>query len=211
MKLILTILSLVIAISAQGLETAKLLDGHESAGLLEKKCIHTEVSGVLAPQWDNTTFMLSQPNFIQWIQTEYQRSVSKDGTVNFPIVATGNGAYHYINKKKQRTDIVELYRKQTSDTTFDLIYHAKGKRFFGKYEVLIHVHAIDAGEAGTIYTATVHAYPSNGPLRFFARKMSSVERYFQRKTKMIARITGKICGGMQEPVPFILKPNTASL
>ena len=211
MKFLLIILSLAAAISAPGLETAKLLNGHESAGLLEKKCIHTEVSGVLTPQWNNTTFMLSQPDFIQWIQAEYRRSVSKDGTVSFPIVATGNGAYHYINKKKQRTDITELYREQTSDTTFDLIYHAKGKRFFGTYEVLIHVHAINAGDAGTIYTATVHAYPNNGPLRFFARRMSSVERYFERKTKLIAQITGKICSGMEEPVPFILKPNTASL
>ena len=211
MKNLLIILGLCSAISAQGLETAKLLNGHESTGLLEKKCIRTEVSGVLSPRWTLSTKMLSQPDFIQWIQTEYQRSVSKDGTISCPVIETGEGEYHYVNKKEQRTDIFELYRGQTSDTTFDLIYLAKGKRFFGKYEVLIHVHAVDAGAAGTIYTASIHAYPNNGPLRFFARRMSSVERYFENKTRLIANITGKICSGMEDAGAFILKSSQASL
>jgi hypothetical protein len=193
------------------METETLLNGHESTALLKKKCIQTTVSGVIAPRWDVSIQLLAQPDFIPWIQSAYQRSVSPDSTLSFPIIETSDGEYHYLNEKNQRTDIFELYRSQTSDTTFDLIYLAKGKRFFGKYEVLIHVHAIDACTAGTVYTASIHAYPKNGPLRFFARRMGSVERYFQNKTKMIANITEKICRGMKPADKYIFESSHASL
>jgi hypothetical protein len=170
--------------------------------LLEKKCIQTETSGVLPARFDAVAHYLSQPDLVQRIQGEYRRSVSKDGTIDFPIVRNGNGAYYYINEKNQRTDLFELYRRQTSDFTFDLVYHAAGKRYFGKYEVLIHIRAIDAGPAGTIYTASVHAYPHNGPMRFFARRFGTVERYFQRKTRIIARVSNKICIGMDAPLSY---------
>jgi len=211
MRSFLLFLGLSIAVSTQALETATLLNGHEATELLEKKCIRTEVSGVIPPCWSLTTRMLSQPDFIPWIQAEYQRSVSKNESVSYPVIETTEGTYHYLNKKQQRTDIQELYREQTSETTFDLIYLAKGKRFFGKYEVLIHVHAIDAGAAGTIYTAAIHAYPKNGPLRFFARRMNSVKRYFQNKTKLIADITGKISEGLEPMGEFTLPSSQASL
>ena len=211
MKYFLLISSLCTAVSAQGLDTAALVHGHESASLLEKNCIQTAISGVIPPRWDATTQMLSRPDFIQWIQTEYQRSVSKDGKCSIPIVGTGNGTYYYVNKKNQRTEILELYRNQTTKTTFDIIYLAKGKCFFGKYEVLIHVHAIDAGEVGTVYTAAIHAYPHNGPLRFFARRLGTVEHFFKRKTQLIANITDKICTGMENSSSFTLKSCNVSL
>jgi hypothetical protein len=183
------------------LDTAALVDGH-AAALLKKKCIETETCGVLPARFDAVARYLSQPDLVQRIQGEYRRSVSKDGTIDFPIVENGNNTYYYINEKDQRTDLFELYRRPTSDSTFDLVYYAKGKRYFGKYEVLIHIRAIDAGPAGTIYTASVHAYPHNGLMRFFARRFGTVERYFQRKTRLIDRVSNKICIGMDDPLPY---------
>ena len=186
---------------AFALDTAALVDGH-AAELLEKKCIVTETGGVLPAQFHAVARYLSNPDLVQCIQGEYRRSVSTDGTIDFPIVGNGDNTYYYINEKNQRTDLTELYRRQTSDSTFDLAYHAAGKRFFGKYEVLIHIRAIDAGPAGTIYLASVYAYPHNGPMRFFARRFSTVERYFQRKTRVIARVSNKICIGLEDPLPY---------
>jgi len=188
------------------LDTAALLNDSEASGLLEKKCIHTESGGILPARFDAVVRYLSQPDLVQRIQGEYRRSVSKDGTIDFPIVGTGSGTYYYVNEKKQRTVISELFRKQTSDGTFDLVYHAKGKRFFGKYEVLIHIRTVDAGAAGTIYTASIHAYPHNGPLRFFARRFGTIERYFQRKTRLIARVSNKLCIGMEDSPSFAYQP-----
>ena len=197
--------------TALALDTAALLDDPDASGLLEKKCIHTESGGVLPARFDAVVHYLSQPDLIQRIQGEYRSTVSKDGTIDFPIIDAGNGTFYYVNEKKQRTDILELFRKQTSDSTFDLVYHAKGKRFFGKYEVLIHIRTVDAGAAGTIYTASIHAYPHNGPLRFFARRFGTVERYFQRKTRLIARVSTKICTGLDEPQPFTYQPSMPTL
>jgi len=193
--------------AAFALGTADLLTDTASKALLEKKCIRTEACGVLPARFDAAVSYLNKPDLVQRIQGEYRRSVSKDGTIDFPIVGTENGEYHYVNEKNQRTDLFELCRRQTSDSTFDLIYHAKGKRYFGKYEVLIHIRAIDAGSAGTIYTASIHAYPHNGPVRFFARRLGTVERYFQRKTRLIARVSTRICTGMGEPPSFVYQPS----
>lgn len=182
------------------LDTAAFLDA-DSAKLLKKKCIVTETGGVLPARFDAVASYLSRSNLVQQLQREYRRSVSRDGTLDFPIIGNGNGSYTYFNEKNQRTDLFELYRRQTSESTFDLIYHAEGKRFFGKYEVLVHLRAIDAGPAGTIYLASVHAYPHNGPMRFFARRFGTVDRYFRRKTRMITRVSSRICDGMETPLP----------
>ena len=200
----------MVASNVFALNTVGLLTDTASKALLEKKCIRTEACGVLPARFDAVVSYLSQPDLVQRIQREYRCSVSKDGTIDFPIVGTGNDEYHYVNEKNQRTDLFELCRRQTSGTTFDLIYHATGKRFFGKYEVLIHIRAIDAGPAGTIYTASIHAYPHNGPVRFFARKLGTIERYFQRKTRMIARVSTKICTGKDDYPSFVYQsPNPA--
>ncbi|MEN8254367.1 MAG: hypothetical protein ABFR33_02750 [Verrucomicrobiota bacterium] len=191
---------------AFALGTADLLNDAAAKALLEKKCIRTEACGVLPARFDAAVGYLNQPDLVQRIQGEYRQSVSKDGTIDFPIVGTGNGTYYYVNEKNQRTDLFELCRRQTSDSTFDLVYHATGKRFFGKYEVLIHIRAIDAGPAGTVYTASVHAYPHNGPVRFFARRFGTVERYFQRKTRLIARVSTRICAGMDGTPSLTCQP-----
>ena len=200
----------MVASNVFALNTVGLLTDTASKALLEKKCIRTEACGVLPARFDAVVSYLSQPDLVQRIQREYRCSVSKDGTIDFPIVGTGNGAYYYVNEKNQRTDLFELCRRQTSDSVFDLIYHAKGKRYFGKYEVLIHIRVVDAEAAGTLYIAEIHAYPHNGPLRFLARRFGTVERYFQRKTRLIARVSTKICTGKDDYPSFVYQsPNPA--
>lgn len=196
--------------SVFALDAAALLEGYPEASLLEKNCIRTDVGGVLPVRFETVVKWLSQPDLIQQIQREYRRTVSKDGTVDFPIVGTGNGTYHYVNEKKQRTDISELCRRRTSATTFDLAYLAEGKRYFGKYETLIHIHVVDAGAAGTIYTVSIHAYPRNPLVRFFARRKGKAEEYFRRKALLIARISTKICLGMNDTPSYSLQPNPLS-
>ncbi len=210
MKIPLATMLVFHAVTVHALNTAALVDG-SAAVLLEKNCIRTEIGGVLPVRFDAAVHYLNQPDLVQRIQGEYRCSVSKDGTVDFPIVGTGNGAYHYVNEKNQRTDLFELYRRQTSDTSFDLIYCARGKRYFGKYEVLIHIRTVDAEAAGTLYIAEIHAYPSNAALRFFARRFGTVERYFQRKTRLIAQVSHKICIGMDDSPSFVYQSSNPAV
>jgi len=207
----LAILLVMVSSGVFALGTTDFLTDTDAKALLEKKCIRTEAGGILPVRFDAAVRYLSQPELIQRIQREYRALVSKDGTIDFPIVETGNGTYYYVNEKNQRTDLLELCRRQTSDSTFDLIYHAKGKRYFGKYEVLIHIRVVDAGSAGTIYTASIHAYPHNGPVRFFARRFGMIERYFQRKTRLIDRVSNRICIGLEDSPSFVYQPSNPAL
>jgi hypothetical protein len=170
--------------------------------LLEKKCILTKTSGMLPTRFETVVRYLNEPELVRRIQQDYRRSISKDGTVDYPILDSGHGSYYYVNEKKQRTDISELYRVQTSESSFDLAYHAEGNRYFGSYEVLIFVRIIDAGPAGAVYTASVHAYPHNGPIRFLARRFGTVEKYFKRKTRTIAWVSQRMCSDMGDPLPL---------
>jgi len=210
MKIAFATIVLLLTVSAHALDTVALVDG-PAAALLEKKCIRTDVGGVLPVRFDAAVGVLDQPDLILHIQEAYRASVSKERTRDLPIVGTDDGAYHYTNEKNHRTDFFELYREQTSATSFDLIYLANGKRFFGKYEVLIHIRVVDAKPAGTLYIAEIHAYPRNAALRFFARRLGTVERYFQRKTHLIAGISSQLCMGMEPRTSFVYQPPTLTL
>ncbi len=195
MKILLTSLLVFLAGTAQALNTAALVDG-SAAELLDKNCIRTDMGGVLPIRFDAAVALLNQPDLILYIQKEYRTSISADG----------NGAYHYFNEKNQRTEIFELYRQQTSETSFDLIYLACGKRYFGRYEVLIHIRAVDAETAGTLYIAEIHAYPRNATRRFFARRFGTIERYFQQKTRKIAHSSIQLCIQMEQSPLFVYQP-----
>lgn len=196
------LIALVLALAsgrAAALDTAALLDDPSALKLLSKQCIRAEAYGVMPVPFAAAEELLGTPDLIKRIQNEYRRSVSKNGTVDFPVEESGPGTFYYLNEKDQRTDIRELCRRPTSDATFDLVYLAAGKRFFGDYEVLIHIRAIDAGTAGTVYTAEINAYPHNLPMRFLTRWFGSTERYFQRKTALTARIATRICADLSPP------------
>jgi hypothetical protein len=184
------------------LGTADLLSESPSGKLLDKKCISTETSGLVPVQFESASGVLMQPNLVQLIQQEYAQSVSSSQKVLYPITATAPGQFHYFNRKGQRTEVIELYRKQTDEGTFDYIVQASGKRFFGRYDVIIHLQVVDAAEAGVAYTAEIHAYPHNGALRFFARKLGTVERYFKKNTGTITSVAKKVGEGLCTQTAF---------
>ncbi len=210
MKIALATMLLFHTMAVHALDTTALVDG-SAVDLLDKKCIRTDIGGVLPVRFDALVELLDQPDLILYIQKEYGSAIFTDEANDFPIARTRNGAYHYINEKNRRTDFLELYRQQTSDISFDLVYLAKGKRYFGKYEVLIHIRAVDADAAGTLYIAEIHAYPRNAALRFFARQFGTIERYFQRKTRRVAHIATQLCMRTENTPPFVYQPSTSVL
>lgn len=216
-RMLKTLVSLLtIYSSAYALDTANLVNDTSALALLKEKCISTETSGVVPVRFDIACSILSKPDLYQMVQDEYASSVSKDGTVDFPIITTKPGHYYYINRENQRTDIVELYRQQTETGVFDVILMASGKRFFGTYDVLIHVQVLDAATAGVAYVADVHAFPHNGTMRFIARRFGVVERYFKKNTNEIQWLAKKLGTGLsnkfseeQEATPFNVMGITA--
>lgn len=158
----------------------------------------------MAVPFDEASATFNQPNLFELVQAEYARSVSKEGKVDIPIIETAPGQYHYFNNKGKRVDLRELYKAKSGGGVYDYILQASGKRFFGRYDVVIHFQMLEAKETGVTYTTQIHAYPHNGALRFFARKLGTVERYFKKNADKIGNIAQSIGEGLTQRKEVIL-------
>lgn len=193
-------LMVMVGLSAQALDTLPLLPDGPSKALLEgKKPICAETTGMVPVEFTRALGVFEDPSLLQNVQDAYCKLVTEDGTPEFTIEQASSNTYFYVNKNDERTDITEVLRKQTSESTFDIVYYSAGKRFFGYYEAVIHVQIVDDGEGGSRYVASVYAYPKNAVSRFFARHLGLVERYFEKKTgDMTGIITTIACNLCEE-------------
>jgi hypothetical protein len=188
--------SFLLVACASALETDNIIADPAAKELLAKKCIRASTAGVVQIPFEKLSAAMARPDLIPAAQREYARSVASDGKIKFPVVADAKGCYHYINEKGQRTDIIELARKQNGLDSLDIVLIAGGKRFFGKYEAIIHVRFSNADTAGSIYAAEVHAYPHNPAWRFLVRRLGMIERFFKKKTSVIEDIVKAVGLGL---------------
>lgn len=187
-----------LVVPALALDTVALLEAGPSKELLQgKKPIKAEAKGSAPVNFDAALQVLRHPDFIANVQDAYCKLIDDDGTPEFTIQQTSTNTYFYVNRKDERTDISEVMRKKTSEESFDIILYSAGKRFFGKYQALIHIHVTKDGENKSTYVASVYAYPENAVSRFFVRHLGLVERYFKKKTghmtEIVTTITCSLC------------------
>ena len=191
-RIVLQMLALGFAVVAHGMDTGALIGDAEAKKILEKKCIRLGTSEVLKVDFETACSVLMQPKLVEAIQEEFAQIIAEDGKVEFPVIDEGDGNYYYENEKGKRTDVHELYRKRTDEHTFNYVVWARGKRFFGGFDVVGHLQVVDAGHQGIIYSVNTHAYPHNWATRFFARNIGATKRYFKRKMEMISYIAREI-------------------
>ncbi|MDF7798943.1 hypothetical protein P4C99_05685 [Pontiellaceae bacterium B1224] len=196
-RLALYICLFFLTLSAWAVNTADLVTNPVGLNVLQKKCIRLGTSEVLPIQFETACIVLKQQDLLPAVQEEFARSISEDGTVDFPVFETDPGTYYYINENGKRTDIVELYRKQTDEHSFNFIVMASGKRFFGRYDVIIHLQVVDAGPAGIIYSVKVHAYPHNWLTRT-SHKIGLTRGFFKKKMQLISWVAREIATGLCE-------------
>ena len=185
------------SLQASAVNTADLVNNPTGLEVLQKKCIRLGTSEVLPIQFKTACSVLNQKNLVPALQKEFIRSISSSGEVDFPIVGNGHDKYYYINEKGQRTDIVELYRQQTDEYSFDYIVMSSGKRFFGKYDVVIHLQVVDAGPSGIIYSVKVHVWPRNWLTRS-SHKIGLTRSFFKKKMKLISWVAREVGKGLCE-------------
>lgn len=195
-RLILQFTALLLTIGAFAQDTAELVTNQAGLKVLNKKCIRLGTSEVLPIQFETACTVLENHDLIHAMQEEFVRSISNNGKVDFPVLGSGP-EYYYVNEKGQRTDIMELYRKQTDAHSFNYIVMASGKRFFGRYDVVIHLQVVDAGPAGIVYSVKVHAYPYNWLTRT-SHKIGLTRNFFKKKTKMISWVAREVATGLCE-------------
>ncbi len=210
-RLAIQIIILLLGINSFALNTADLVSDKEAKEILNRKCIRLGTSEVLPVPFKTACTVLQNPDLVSAVQEEFVRSISENGQVDFPVIGNGENRYYYINEKDHRTDIVELYRKQTDDRFFDYIVMASGKRKFGYYDVIIHLQITDIGDLGIVYTVNVHAWPHSWLTRT-SHKIGLTRSYFRDNMKLISWVAREVGTGLceQEEQKQALTGETAS-
>jgi hypothetical protein len=185
------------AFSAYALNTVDLVSNPDAKEILKKKCIRLGTSELLPINFDTACKALEQPQIVQAMQDEFCRKISKNGEVDFPVFQLTTNTYYYVNEDGKRTDIKELYKKQTDEHSYDYIVQASGKRFFGKYDVIVHLQIVNAGDAGIIYSVNVHAWPHNWLTRS-SHKIGLTKKFFKKKMRLISWVAREVGTGLCE-------------
>ena len=163
-----------------------------AVAVLAQRCIVVTTTGQLALAYAGMARAFASPDLLGDLQREYAHQLPAGEQPEFVIRQTAPGFYHYVNRHGQESFIREVHRAEHAGPVTELVLHAGGRRFFGRYEAVIHVavYPVEPGELG--YTAIVHAYPENGVSRFLARHLGLVERYFRSKTEEIEALSSRL-------------------
>ncbi|QBG47645.1 hypothetical protein EGM51_09660 [Verrucomicrobia bacterium S94] len=177
------------------MNTAELVNNPDAEAVLTRNCIRLGTAEILPIKFKTAVTVLNNPDLVTAVQDEFARSVSENGTVDFPVFEIGEHRYYYINEYGNRTDITELYRKQTDETTYDYIVMAGGKRKFGYYDVIIHLRITDLDDLGILYSVKVHAWPHSWFTRT-ANRIGLTRSYFKNNMQFISWVARKVAIGL---------------
>jgi hypothetical protein len=158
--------------------------------LLEKRVVHLQSSGRSAVQYAVATRMLQQDDVLVALQDAYARMLPEGEDPEFKIKHVSEGRYAYVNRKKEKTELLEILRVVKPEHV-ELYIFSSGDRFFGSFEALtaIHVEPTNADEIN--WEVQVYAYPQNVLSRLVARS-GIVNRFFRNKTREITKIAIRI-------------------
>ena len=190
--------------AAPRLETAPLVQHDDaSAALLDRKYIHVEAEGGVEIVFADAMLAFMRENLLDDVQQAYAELLPEGEEPEFEIQQASAGRYFYENRKGEKSFITEVCRRVEPSGEMTLVFHVRGKRFFGTFESLVHIEVRAAAETPTAYRVAVYAYPHNGLSRFLARHLNLVERYFHSKTdamvKLVTRIGHRLCAGGEAP------------
>jgi hypothetical protein len=182
----------VLAGPALALDTAVRVGADEAAQrVLARNPIRVEARGSVPIAYPDAVRMFSSTSLLADVQAEYARLLPAGETPEFVISQTSPVDYHYVNRSGQETAIRELHRAEHEGPVTEVVFHARGRRFFGEFEAVIHIGAAPA-EDGIRYTTRVYAYPENAFSRFFARHLRLVKLFFHNKTEEIEKLAVRI-------------------
>jgi hypothetical protein len=169
----------------------------KAAAVLTNHFIRVDASGRVDTAFDAARAIFCDEGAFQTIQAEYARMLPEGETPEFVVQRISPTDYYYVNRKGQRSEVTELYRRGPTDTDVEVVYHVKGRRFFGGFQALVRVVVSKRDAGGLEWRAAVFAYPESAAPRFFARHLGIVGRYFRSKTddvsELFIRIGRRLC------------------
>lgn len=168
-----------------------LLSGDEAAlAITTKPALRYEAAGTATAPFSEMVRVFASTSLLADIQVEYERLLPEGETPEFTIEQTGPTAYGYVNREDETSTIREIRRHEAADYV-EVVYHASGERFFGRFDAVIHIRVAPETDDAVAYTARVLAYPASRFLRVLAR-FPLVDLYFQRKTREVAGLSVRI-------------------
>jgi hypothetical protein len=166
--------------------------------LLSNNCIRVELLGGLEVEMKAVLLTLSRDNLLEEIQRQYATLLPPGDKPEFEIKLAASNHYYYVNSSQQRSDIVEVFRKEVEQGRLRGVYYTSGRRFFGKFEAVTMIDIHTGKGDDVVYEVRVWAYPHVAVSRFFARQFGLVDRYFKSKSHALEKIAVKICRSMLE-------------
>ena len=187
-------------VAAPAQTTADLVAGDaEARAVLGRSCIVVTTTGQMAVAYAGMARAFAAPDLLGDLQREYARQLPPGEQPEFVIEQTAPGLYHYVNRHGQASYIREVHRAARGESATELVLHTWGKRFFGRYEAVIHVTVTAGTERDLGYATVVYAYPENGMSRFLARHLGLVERYFRSKTAELEALSVRLGDALCAP------------
>ncbi|MCS6771716.1 MAG: hypothetical protein NZ740_06780 [Kiritimatiellae bacterium] len=177
---------------AYALDTRERVSSHGAASrLLSNHPIVVGTSGFVPIPYESAVRIFESASLLADIQSEYARLLPPGEKPEFQITQIESNRYYYVNRSGQETWIDEIHRGHHEGPSTEVVFYARGTRFFGPFEALIHIGAGPDGE-GSAYRVRVFAYPENSVSRFLARHLRIVELFFRSKTAEIEKLAVKI-------------------
>lgn len=208
-------LALIIALcfcrAVQALPTQERIAGDTgSVAVLARPCIVVTTTGRMDLAYAGMARVFASPDLLGDMQREYAQQLPAGEQPEFVIHQQAPGSYHYVNRLGQESFIREVHRGEHEGPVTELVLHTWGRRFFGRYEAVIHI-AVQPGEGPELgYRAVVYAYPENGVSRFLARHLGLVERYFRSKTAEIESLSVRLGAALCAPEVAVRSSNETS-
>ncbi|MBN1556782.1 MAG: hypothetical protein JW951_01400 [Lentisphaerae bacterium] len=181
--------------------------------VLTNDYIFVRASGTMDTPYALAARLASLSNALAVVQDAYTASLPAGAEPEFVIRNIEPGRYTYVNRKDERSDILELHRPPPGGDGFDRVFFAAGNRFFGRFRALIAIRVAPAPGGGLAYRAGVYAYPLCAAPRFVVRHLRLADLYFNAKTREIEAVARRVAvylGETQGKIDFAgLNPHTA--
>jgi hypothetical protein len=163
---------------------------------LKDNYIYLSAEGTATVDYEIARLMLEREDLLTAVQEEYARQLPEGERPEFAIQRKAPGVYHFVNGKGQGSDVRELVRRHDRDQATELVLYVCGRRCFGAFRALTRIRVAAGPDRISTYDVEVYAYPDNRVVRFFARRLSVVERCFREETDSMIQLITSICHGL---------------
>ena len=150
--------------------------------ILNENYIFVSVDGTVQTKKSELLTVLNSDSYLSTLYDRYLEHQPPGFVPAITIQTIAQDSYLYINSHGDTSEIKDIYRQSTEDSSVDLVLLVTGRRFFGPFKVLIHIALTEIENDDFQWRACIYAYPEYTVCRFFIRNLHVIEKYFRKNT-----------------------------